>query len=264
MKHSLAGCRPRLLGALRPRTPFRVNAVLAAALLIAPAALPLSRPAFALTVFDPSNYAENVLQAARALDQINNQIASLANQAQMLVNQARNLDNLPFSTLSQLQSSVLRTQSLLAQAQNLAYDVQQIDAAFSTTYGAASTTASDAALVATAQGRWQTSVGAFEDSLKTQAGVVGNLPSDGDAMSALVSASQSATGALQAAQAGNQLLALQSRQLSDLTALIAAKARADALAQARDASTEAQGQEQYRRFSTRHGYTPHDVTMFEE
>lgn len=262
MNLPLAGCRPRLLGAGRPRTPVRWGVALAAALLIATAALPL--PARALTVFDPRNYAENVLQAARALDQINNQIASLANEARMLANQARNLETLPLSTLSQLQSSVLRTQSLLAQVQNLAYDVQQIDAAFSSTYGAASASASDAALVATARGRWQTSVGAFEDSLKTQASVVGNLPSDGDAMSALVSASQSATGALQAAQAGNQLLALQSRQLSDLTALMAAKARADALAQARDASTEAQGQEQYRRFSTRRGYTPHDVSMFEE
>jgi P-type conjugative transfer protein TrbJ len=35
--------------------------------------------------------------------------------------------------------------------------------------------------------------------------------------------SQSATGALQAAQAGNQLLALQSQQLSDLTAMMASQ-----------------------------------------
>jgi P-type conjugative transfer protein TrbJ len=37
-------------------------------------------------------------------------------------------------------------------------------------------------------------------------------------MTSLVNASHSATGALQAAQAGNELLALQSQQLSDLTA----------------------------------------------
>ena len=41
-------------------------------------------------------------------------------------------------------------------------------------------------------------------------------------MSALVSSSQSATGALQAAQAGNQILALQAQQLADLTAAVAA------------------------------------------
>ena len=40
-------------------------------------------------VFDPNNYAQNVLTAARALQQINNQITSLQNQAQMLINQAK-------------------------------------------------------------------------------------------------------------------------------------------------------------------------------
>ena len=33
-----------------------------------------------MIVYDPSNYAQNVLQAARALQQINNQITSLQNQ----------------------------------------------------------------------------------------------------------------------------------------------------------------------------------------
>ena len=52
-----------------------------------------------MLVYDPSNYAQNVLQAARALQQINNQITSLQNQTQMLLNQARNLTSLPYSSL---------------------------------------------------------------------------------------------------------------------------------------------------------------------
>src|SRR6201990_3555886 len=87
-----------------------------------------------LIVFDPNNYAQNVLTAARALQQINNQIMSLQNEAQMLINQARNLASLPYSSLQQLQQSVGRTQQLLAQAQGIAFDVQQIDQAFSTRY----------------------------------------------------------------------------------------------------------------------------------
>ena len=43
------------------------------------------------TVFDPSNFSQNVLTAARTLQQINNQITSLQNEAQGLINQARNL-----------------------------------------------------------------------------------------------------------------------------------------------------------------------------
>ena len=63
-----------------------------------------------LIVFDPNNYAQNVLTAARALQQINNQIVSLQNQAQMLINQAKNLATLPFSSLLQLEQSIQRTQ----------------------------------------------------------------------------------------------------------------------------------------------------------
>jgi P-type conjugative transfer protein TrbJ len=213
-------------------------------------------------VFDPSNFSQNVLTAARELQQVTNQIQMLSNQATMLVNQARNLANLPMSTLSQLQSATAQTQSLLSQAQNIAFNVQGIEQAYSTSYGAAAGVGLTATMVANAQTRWQNSVAAFEDSLKVQAGVVGNIPTNSSAMTSLVTASQSATGALQAAQAGNQLLALQSQQLSDVVAVLSAKSRADALEQARAASAEAQGQQNYQTFRTTTGYVPGTVTMF--
>ena len=103
-----------------------------------------------LVVFDPSNYAQNVLSAARALQQINNQITSLQNQAQMLINQTRNLTSLPYSSVQQIERSIKRTQELLVQAQRMAYDIQQIDRAFSTTYAPASSGVSDQALIASA------------------------------------------------------------------------------------------------------------------
>lgn len=73
-------------------------------------------------VYDPTNHAENLLTAARTLEQINNQITSLQNEAQMLINQARNLASLPYSSLQALQQNVQRTQQLLGQAQNIAFD----------------------------------------------------------------------------------------------------------------------------------------------
>ena len=63
-----------------------LSAVSALAFAIVGAASPTSAQ---LTVFDPNNYAQNVLTAARELQQINNQITSLHNQAQMLINQAK-------------------------------------------------------------------------------------------------------------------------------------------------------------------------------
>ena len=75
---------------------------------------------------------------------------------------------------------------------------------------------SDQALIANAQTRWQNSVAGLQDALRVQATVVGNLDTHRKEMSALVSSSQGATGALQASQAGNQLLGLQAQQLADL------------------------------------------------
>jgi P-type conjugative transfer protein TrbJ len=216
-----------------------------------------------LVVFDPNNYAQNVLTAARALQQINNQIVSLQNQAQMLINQARNLATLPFSSLLQLEQSILRTQQLLAQAQRIAYDIRQIDRVFSTTYAPASSSASDQALIANAQSRWQNAMSGFQDAMRTQATVVGNLDTNRTQMSALVTSSQGATGALQASQAGNQLLALAAQQLADLTALLAAHGRAQNLESAQHAAAQDQSREQLRRFLTPGaGYQSTTVQMF--
>jgi type IV secretion system protein TrbJ len=216
-----------------------------------------------IVVFDPNNYVQNVLTAARALQQINNQITSLQNQAQMLINQARNLASLPYSSLQQIQQSIQRTQQLLAQAQRIAYDVQQIDRAFSTTYAPVSASTSSQTLISNAQARWQTSVAALQDALRIQAGVVGNLDTNRTQMSALVTSSQSATGALQATQAGNQLVALQAQQLADLTATVAAQGRAANLEAAQRTAAQDQGREQLRRFLTPGiGYQSTSVQMF--
>ncbi|WP_441909640.1 P-type conjugative transfer protein TrbJ, partial [Nitratireductor aquibiodomus] len=153
---------------------------------------------FGRIVFDPSNYAENVLTAARTLEQINNQIQSLQNEAQMLINQARNLASLPYSSLQTLQQNVQRTQQLLGQAQNIAFEVSQIDQAFQQQYGNVSLSATDQQLVADARSRWENTVSGLQDAMRVQAGVVGNIDTNRAEMAALVGQSQGATGALQA------------------------------------------------------------------
>lgn len=214
-------------------------------------------------VYDPTNYVQNVLSAARALEQINNQIQSLQNEAQMLINQARNLASLPYSSLQQLQQSVQRTQALLGQAQRIAFDVQQIDQAFQSQYGNISLSTSDQRLVSDARSRWQNTVGGLQDALRVQAGVVGNIDTNRAEMAALIGQSQGATGALQATQAGNQLLALQAQQLADLVAVVAANGRAQALVDAERAAAAEQGREQRRRFLTPgSGYQPGNARMF--
>jgi type IV secretion system protein TrbJ len=225
---------------------------------------PAAHAQFGGIVFDPRNYAQNILTAARTLQQINNQISSLQNEAAMLINQGRNLASLPYSSLQQLQQSVQRTQQLLGEAQRIAYNVQNIDQAFRTTYGNASLSATDQQLVSDARERWQNTVGGLQDAMRVQAGVVGNIDTNRSEMSALIGRSQGATGALQATQAGNQLLALQAQQLADLTAVVAANGRAQALAEAERSSAAEQGREQRRRFLTPgSGYQPGSARMYQ-
>jgi P-type conjugative transfer protein TrbJ len=199
-------------------------------------------------VHDPRNYAQNILTAARTLEQINNQIRQLQNQSTSLLNEAKNLASLPTSTLQELKGQVDQTRQLLGQAQRIAFDVKDVQAAFAGRYKGAALSGPNTTMIANADARWKDSVGAFEDAMKVQAGIVGNLGVTRQSIGTLVGASQSAAGAMQAAQAGNQLLALQSQQLADLTAAIAAQGRAEALDAARRAAAEAEARERFRRF----------------
>lgn len=240
------------------------NVVVAGATTVALAVAGVSANA-QMTVFDPSNYSQSVLTAARTLQQVNNGIQSLQNEAMSLINQARNLASLPFSALAELQQSIGQTQQLLVQAQRIAYDVTAIDQAFTRAYpGNYTSSTSSQQLITDAQTRWQNSLAGFQDALRVQAGVVQNLDRTRAVIGDLVSSSQSATGALQAAQSGNQLIALQTNQLADLTAVIASIARAQSMESARAVASQAQAREQLERFlNYGPGYQAQTVRMFQ-
>ena len=215
-------------------------------------------------VYDPTNFSQNVLTAARELQQVNNEIQSLENQANMLINQAKNLASLPYSSLVQLQQSITRTEQLLAQAQGIAYNVAKINQAFTQVYPQSySSSTSSQQLLAAAQTRWQNSLTGFQNAMQVQAGIVQNLDTTRTQISALTSSSQSASGALQAAQSGNQLIALQTTQLADLTAVMTAIARAQSLEGARVVANQAQAQQQLTNFlNYGGGYQPGSAQMF--
>ena len=113
-----------------------------------------------------------------------------------------------------IDQSITQTQQLLTQAQRIAYDVNQIDQAFTQTYpqsyGARPRPSSSSATRRPA-GRMRSP---DSRTLRVQAGVVQALGTTRTQIDALVSSSQSATGILQAAQAGNQLVALQTTSSS--------------------------------------------------
>ncbi len=111
----------------------RIHALVLTGLLTTSILVPAARAQW--TVFDPQNYAQNLLEASRALQQINNQIQALQNQALMLQNMATNLN--PLKDVSQLNgmvTSLTQITSLMNQAQGISYNVSAAMAAWSRAY----------------------------------------------------------------------------------------------------------------------------------
>ena len=202
-----------------------------------------------IVVFDPSNYSQNILTAARALDQINNQVRSLENEAQMLINGARNLTSLPGSVIGQLNSKISEINSLIAQAKGISFDVQKTQSDFQRLYPRQYTAAvSSDRMVQDATARWDNTYQALKQTLVTQATIASALDQDGKTLRTLMANSSGAVGSLQAQQSGNELLALQVKQSLQAQALLATQARADALRAVEQQASAAAGRERFTRF----------------
>lgn len=200
-------------------------------------------------VFDATNYGQNVLQAARALEQINNQIQQLQNQATMLQNMAKNLQRLDFSSLGQMQGALNRIDGLMTQAEGLSFDLTQLEGQWRQQYPDsydASITVSDMATAA--RERWQNSMNAYRQTMRVQSQIVENVQADQGLLTDLVNQSQGAAGALQAQQAANQLIALSAKQQMQIQTLMATHYRAEAEDAARKAQAEEAARETTKRF----------------
>lgn len=237
-----------------------VSAVLAAGmtgLLVSAIAVPLT-PVHAITVFDPSNYGQNILTAARTLEQINNQIRMLQNQAQSLINQAKNLTTIGFPELQALQQTLQQIDRLMGQAQGIQFQVsgldQQFKAMFPNDLNAALKTN---AQVIAARSRLDTSLAAFKQTMAVQSQVVENVAADAANLREIVARSQGAEGALQATQATNQLLALVAKQQFQIQTLMAAQYRAEAMERAGRLQQQTDAQSATRKFlGSGTAYTP--------
>jgi len=218
-----------------------------------------STPAHAqFTVFDPNNYSQNLLTAARTLQQVNNQIRSLQNQAQSLMNQAKNLTTTGFPEIQAITQTLQQIDQLMGQAQGIQFRVdgldQQFRALFPQSFNQALTMNGQ---VVAARTRLDTEMAAYKQTMGVQAQVVENVQADAQTLNGIVSRSQSAEGALQAQQATNQLLALTAKQQFQIQNLMAAQYRAEATEAARRAQAEAEGRAATKKFlGTGSAYTP--------
>lgn len=186
-----------------------------------------------ISVFDPGNYSQNLLTAARSLQQINNQIQSLQNQATMLGNQARNLSRIDFPEVEALTQTIQQVDRLMRQAQSINYRVDSAGAEFRQLFPTSFDQAQTAnAHVIEANARLDAARAAFGRTMTVQAQIVGNVGKDAQTLDRIVGRSQGAEGAVQVGQATNQLLALVAKQQFQLQQMMAAQYHADAIAAA--------------------------------
>jgi P-type conjugative transfer protein TrbJ len=208
-----------------------------------------AKPAQAIPVFDSSNYAQNVLTAARTLQQINQQVQQLQNEARMLLNMERNLSRIDFPQLGALQQRLQEIDRLMGQAQGIDFRVDQLDERLRQLFpGNLDQLLGRDQTVARARAQLDAAMSAFRQTMGVQNQIVANVRTDAQALAEIVAQSQGAEGSLQAQQATNQLLALTAKQQLQIQNLMASQFRAESVEQARRGQIEREARERTRRF----------------
>jgi P-type conjugative transfer protein TrbJ len=226
-----------------------LSVALASVAIAVTASVPAAPAAAALPVFDVTNYTQNLLQAARALEQINNQVKSLQNEASMLQNMAKNLSKIDFPQLKKITAAMQRIDQLMGEAQGIEFKVQGLDQQIKSLFpGALGQALTADQRVAQARARLDAATAAWRQAMGVQAQVAENVKEDAGVLNELAAASQGAVGALQVSQAANQLLALSVKQQLQLQNLMASEFREAAIERARRAQAEEDGRATTRRF----------------
>jgi P-type conjugative transfer protein TrbJ len=185
-------------------------------------------------VFDPSNYASNLIQQFESIKQTIMQGTMIANQAiqiehevQSLIYQAQNLQKNPLQLLSQLKSLWNQYNNIMRDAEGLSYSLAQSGAQFTTAYPHLAGTPIGASIadMGAASSRMLASIRAASVTAVKSQSVYERLCQQLDAQQAALDSAQKAQGALQIAQAQAQLAALQSEQLAELAQIEAANGR---------------------------------------
>jgi len=199
---------------------FKARLLAQALLAACVAATPLAPPAHAQeVVYDPTNHVENIIQAARALEQINNQLTSLANEARMLT-------QLDLQLSPELSQSIGAARQLLEQARGIRQNLDTIAEDMAALYPQDMRNVDLDALL-TQSDRWVAqSRASVETLMEASAASTGQLGDAQSGMERALSASGSAEGQTGAIQASTQALGVLSAQIAQLQQLQAAQARA--------------------------------------
>jgi len=202
-----------------------------------------------LVVFDPSNYQQNLLTAARALEQINNQVRQLQNQALMIVRMDQNLQRLGSTISPDLQRTLSDIQAQLRAGDGIALRLQATQNGYGQLFpGQVATALSSDNVLRNAKSRWDEEYAGLKRAALLQAQIADSVDTDTRLLGDAMARSRDAAGALEAAQAGNELTALSVKQALALQSLLAAQHRAETLSRARDLATEDEARQRFKSF----------------
>jgi len=186
-----------------------------------------------LTVYDPANHIQSILTAARALEEIQQQVEQLQNEANMLINQARNLEQMGVSSAPEMQAMIVRIRSLIDRAQGMAFEINATETAWARDYPESYAALDNDAMIVNARLQWRNARNALGTAIAMQSEVISLGEEDATTLARLLGESQGAAGNLDVLQAGNELVGLSIAQGLRTQQLLAAQARAESLDRAR-------------------------------
>lgn len=195
-----------------------VGAVSALALLTVATAFIVPRPASAIVVYDPTNHIQNVLTAARALEQIRIQ-------TDQLTAQIRSLAQSPYDHAAQIGDAMRALDELNAQARGLASTVRGLDRQFEDLYPGNMNARTAMQRLEAASRRIEMSRQTAQDLARTAASVEASRTARTGRMAGAIAASRAAEGETGAIQSSVQALGVLSEQLENLQTLMAAQSR---------------------------------------
>jgi P-type conjugative transfer protein TrbJ len=202
-----------------------------------------------MTVFDPANYAQNLLTAARALEQINNQVLLLQNQALMIARMDQNLLRLGPTMSPDLQQTLAALQTQLTAGEGIALRLSATQGSYEQLFprqASAALTSDDA--LRNSKARWDEAYAVFYRAALLQGQTADGIGTDTLLLADAMARSKGAAGALEATQAGNELTSLNVKQSLALLALLTSQHRAETTAKARDLAAEDEARQRFKTF----------------
>jgi P-type conjugative transfer protein TrbJ len=207
------------------------------------------RSAAQLTVFDPANFQQNLLSATRALEQITNQVRVLQNQVLMIARMDQNLVRLGATMSPDLQKTLGDIQALLRAGDGIALGRAATQSGYDQLFPKqASAALTHDNVLRNAKARWDEEYAAFQRAALLQGQIADGIEADTGLLATAMGRSRDAVGALEAAQAGNELTALNVKQSLALQGLLAAQYRAETTKRARDLAIEDEARQRFKSF----------------